>query len=168
MRLFAAVELSDEMKEELFRVITLLKESGTEGNFTLKSNMHLTLAFIGETPRVAEAKSALKSVSAESFVLRLLLLGSFGDILWAGTEKQPALFALADGVRESLCRGGFQIDEKPFRPHITIARSAVLPRGAQTPSLAPVSMRVSKITLMRSERIGGRLTYTPIETKELF
>ena len=48
MRLFAAIELSDEMKKALVRFQDSLKDAGVFGGYTKPDNLHLTLTFIGE------------------------------------------------------------------------------------------------------------------------
>lgn len=48
MRLFIAIQLSDEMKKALVACMHDLKKQGVEGNYVPAQNLHLTLAFIGE------------------------------------------------------------------------------------------------------------------------
>ena len=48
MRLFIAIQLSDEMKKALVACMHDLKKQGVEGNYVPVRNLHLTLAFIGE------------------------------------------------------------------------------------------------------------------------
>ena len=48
MRLFIAVQLSEDMRDEICRVQGDLQRMGVRGNYTLRENLHLTLAFIGE------------------------------------------------------------------------------------------------------------------------
>lgn len=59
MRLFTAITFDTSSKDRLSRHIAALKKSGAEGNFTRHDNLHLTLAFIGETERIAEAKASM-------------------------------------------------------------------------------------------------------------
>ena len=46
MRLFIAINLSDEMKNSLISAQKTMYDRGIRGNFTSEENMHLTLAFI--------------------------------------------------------------------------------------------------------------------------
>ena len=57
---------------------------------------------------------------------------------------------------------GFPLEKRPFRPHLTLARQVdpALPLAELLPA-GPFSTRVEEMHLMRSERLGGRLTYTP-------
>ena len=166
MRLFVAVELAPELKDALSDAIASLRSQGASANFTRRENMHLTLAFIGETPRLAEAKAALETVAALPFRIELQGSGAFGDLVWAGVRRNPDLDLLASRVRDALRGEGFRLDPKPFRPHITLARRLVC---AEKPSveLPRASAPVRDFVLMRSDRVDGRLVYTPVFRKTL-
>ena len=69
MRLFVALELEDRMKDALIEQMRALRPHTKQGRFSHRENLHLTLCFIGETGRVAQAKRALHRVQAEPFVL---------------------------------------------------------------------------------------------------
>lgn len=166
MRLFVAIELSEEIREALFSLITSLKQQGVDANFTRRDNMHLTLAFIGETPRLAEAKACVDAVDASPFKLELSGSGCFGDLMWVGTRRQPALDMLSQKVRRSLLSSGFAIDEKPFRSHITVARRLIC-EAKPSVFVPSAAMTVSEIVLMRSDRVNGRIVYTPVHRKAL-
>ena len=166
MRLFVAIEFSPEVKESLLKVISELKKQGASGNFTRSENLHITLAFIGETSRVAAAKACLERIDFTGFDLRIGGGGNFGDLYWVGIEKNPSLSALASFVRSELISAGFAIDEKPFKPHITVARRLSSPKPPRF-SAERKCMRVGEIILMRSDRINGKLVYTPVARKPL-
>ncbi len=166
MRLFVAIEFSNEVKEGLLKTISDLKSQGVIGNFTRSENLHVTLAFIGETSRAVAAKACLERIEFSGFELTVGGSGNFGDLYWVGIEKNPSLSALASVVRKELLSAGFAIDEKPFKPHITVARRL---SSANPPKVFTErrSMRVSEIVLMRSERINGKLVYAPVFRKRL-
>jgi 2'-5' RNA ligase len=53
--------------------------------------------------------------------LRLAGTGRFGPVIWAGLRGDvEALKAFREDVRVALEGAGFPIDERPFRPHLTI------------------------------------------------
>ena len=122
MRLFIAVELSEEMKNALRRAQDELCDHGVRGRFTPAENMHLTLAFIGEVPDAEPVLEALSKVSFTPFSLCLEGLGCFGDLWWAGMEASDALASLARTVRHALADAGVPFDRKRFSPHITLIR----------------------------------------------
>ena len=91
--------------------------------------MHLTLFFLGETERIGAVKEALATVQAAPVDLALVGAGTFPPghrqpprVLWAGVELPPALTTLHQQVTTVLTGIGFQAEERPFRPHITLAR----------------------------------------------
>lgn len=99
MRLFVALQLEDRMKDTLIQQIEAVRPHTKEGRFSHRENFHLTLSFIGETGRVAQAKRALHRVQAEPLVIATAGVGRFrrstGDILWEGVAENAQLEALA-------------------------------------------------------------------------
>lgn len=166
MRLFIAVNFTDSFQAALLDVIRQLQEHGATGNFTRRENLHLTLAFIGESNNVAAVQRTLERISIAPFSLQLGEAGQFNDLYWVGLKKSPPLARLAEFLRKDLLAQGFSIDRKPFRPHITIARQVQLDTPIHL-SVAPTAMDVERVSLMCSERVNGRLTYTELYAKKL-
>ncbi len=175
MRLFIAINFTDEMKEQLSGTIRHLKEYAVQGNFTRNENLHLTLAFIGETARVNEVKQAMNGIWAESFLLNISGLGKFrrdgGDIYWKGAEKTPELLSVYQQLFQVLTAMGFHLENREYKPHLTLGREVILQEGfdknAFEKEIPKMSMKVEKISLMKSERINGKLVYTEIYAKTL-
>lgn len=166
MRLFIAVHFSDEIRRNLLDAISSLRAQATSANFTRPENLHLTLAFIGETSNTAAVRRVMDAVAAEPLSLTVGGSGRFGDLWWAGVDKNPSLQKLADGLRDGLCGAGFDIDRRAFQPHVTLARRLVsdVPVRLSVPRAA---MTVSRVSLMSSERVNGRLVYTEIYGRAL-
>ena len=59
MRLFLAIQLSDEMKAALIESMHGLKKLGVKGRFIPARNLHLTLAFLGEYQDATPVKTVL-------------------------------------------------------------------------------------------------------------
>lgn len=169
MRLFVAVCLDASCKDMLCTAIAGLKGHACHGNFSRRDNLHLTLAFIGETNRLDAANQALGSIRAEPFTMELSSLGRFqrsgGDIWWMGVAKNDALSALQQQVAAALTKEGFSLEKRKFRPHLTLGREVVLEPGfhaeAFGKSLPPARLQVREIVLMESRRINGVLQYVP-------
>lgn len=166
MRLFVAVNFTPEFKKELLDAAAGLRKFCLDGNFTRPENLHLTLAFIGETRNISGAASAVAACSARPFDLAVGSFGQFRDLLWAGIDENPALKALAESIQAELRKRGFAIESRPFKPHITLARRVSLssPLCAKMPK---ASMTVRRVSLMESDRINGILTYSEISGKDL-
>jgi len=177
MRLFIAINLNDEIKDFLSEAIRELKKEASGGNFTSRDNLHLTLSFLGELnpEKVADVKAAMNRVKAEPFRLTFSGYGKFkrrgGDIHWAGVERSEALFSLQKQLAAELADAGFSLEEREYSPHLTLGREVRLSDPAADPYRAMPAegrtMNVSRISLMKSERIGGKLVYYEIYGKDL-
>ncbi|MBQ1013012.1 RNA 2',3'-cyclic phosphodiesterase [Micromonospora sp. M51] len=141
MRLFVAVHPSVEAVNHLGAQVARLRvgvaaAAGSNVRLADPAHLHLTLAFLGEvgSDRLVEVESAL-GLAAESFrdgrdaVPRLSLGGGgrFGrgrsTVLWVDLRgDMQALHDLAGLVRSRLRNARLPHDEKPFRPHLTVAR----------------------------------------------
>lgn len=168
MRLFAAVRPAGLSREVLEQALGALRRQG-RGTFPHPSDLHLTLAFLGETERVDAACSALDTLALSGrFLLTAEGLGRFGDTWWAGTAPCPALEALAASVRHALEEAGFSLEKKPFVPHITLARHYRPRRDGAAVTVPPVTWEVGKIELLASRPASpGSPRYTCIHTVRL-
>jgi 2'-5' RNA ligase len=175
MRLFIAINFSEIIKDKLCRIEENLKQNSLQGNFTLRENLHLTLVFIGETAKAGEVKQAMDAVRENKFALGMSGFGRFrrhrGDICWVAVEKANELTSLYKQLADNLAQAGFKPEGRDYTPHLTLGREVVLKDGFQAnefaKSIPDMSMNVEKISLMKSERVNGKLTYTEIYSKEL-
>lgn len=175
MRLFVAVLLEELIKDCLCDVIEEMRPYAVRGNFSRRENLHLTLAFLGETDRLDAAKQAIHRITGHSFSVQLNQLGRFrgrgGDLYWAGFEKSTELFSLQKNLVEQLADVGLVLEKRKYSPHLTLGRQIQFERGADIQRfqkvLRPLNMKVNKISLMSSERIQGRLTYTELDSQTL-
>lgn len=128
---FIAVPLPKEWKEELQVYMKELKSKYPFTRWVHPDDLHITLAFLGNMEESQKEKlvSLIMDVAAQhhSFSLNLNELGTFGNpqsprIFWLGIENCPSLNALRKDVYASCGEVGFQLDSRPFHPHITLAR----------------------------------------------
>lgn len=123
MRLFVAICFDEPCKDVLCAAIAGLKSHARQGNFSRRENLHLTLAFLGETNRLAAAKQALQSIHTEPFSIELAGLGCFqrsgSGLWWMGVAENKALAALQQQVVTALA--GFSLEKRAFRPHLTLS-----------------------------------------------
>lgn len=160
MRLFLAINLSDEMKDALLDVQNAMYDHGMRGNYTSEENMHLTLAFIGEYPDAEPVLEALSGVTFTPFELSLEGIGCFRDLWWAGIRDSVPLTAVSRRVRRALAEKGIPFDRKRFSAHITLLRRAS--GDASGVLMPPAMMTVNTISLMRSDRGRKGMIYTEI------
>jgi 2'-5' RNA ligase len=161
-RLFFAIWPQPEAREALARLAhDVARVAG--GKPVEAAKIHLTLAFLGP---VDDAGSALAHaiggrVGGTAFALALDRVGSFrrARVAWAGPSAlPPALESLESSLTRALRAAGFALEERPFNPHVTLARKAgaALPRA----SIEPIAMRCDALALVASE--GGR--YVTLES----
>ena len=175
MRLFISVNFNETVKRLICACIDCLKDCSARGNFTRSENLHLTLVFIGETSKVSEVKKAMEMVTAPPFELSLGGIGCFkrngGNVFWLGVRKSSSLFFLQRQLCSSLQKAGFSPEDREFRPHLTLGREVFLSDGFNRDDfekrIPPMNLTVSGISLMKSERIRGLLTYTELFSKPL-
>ncbi len=175
MRLFTAINFSGDTKNELFSAVERVRLLACGGSFTRRDNLHLTLAFIGETDRTDAVIQAMELVSAKPFVLSTGSAGCFkrdeGDLWWLGFEENSSLSALYLSVYGQLVRAGFSIDTRAYTPHLTLGRKVAFRgdfnRNEVGEVISPLKIKIDRISLMKSERIKGLLTYNEIYQKVL-
>ena len=160
MRLFIAIQLSEEMKASIIGKLHELKKNGVRGNYAPIQNLHLTLAFIGELKDVSDAEAAMQTIKYKPFRLSLSDMGTFGDTLWIGVKGNQGLNSLVRDVREALDSVGISYDKGKFVPHITIIRKVT--GNWKTGTSPKGEMMVKKISLMKSEEKDGKRVYTEI------
>jgi 2'-5' RNA ligase len=167
MRMFIAVNFDNDTRQKLFNIQSRLKMLGT-GSFSPTENLHLTLAFLGEVnpDRVSTIRKIMDEVNFHTLHLTFDRVGSFkrkdGDIWWAGLAQNYALSELQKDLIDELRKAGFPLEDRTFVPHITLARRVKLNKNVDKSALmeAPFSTTASTVSLMLSERINGKLTYT--------
>ena len=168
MRLFIAVNFNDDTKKGLLALRDELRAKSERGRFSAPENLHLTLAFLGESSadQAAAAKSAMDFAVFSPFSVIIDRVGRFkragGDIWWAGVRESKPLVGLQRGLTEKLITAGFTLDRRKYSPHITLGRE--IDTDLQPKMIEPIGETVNSIELMKSERIRGKLTYTAIHS----
>ena len=164
MRLFIAIQLSEDVKQHVADVQNAFRRQGVRGNYTPAENLHLTLAFIGEYGDPDGVLEAMETVRFSPFVLAMEKTGCFGDLWWTGFAESRELDRLVKNLRHTLADAGIPYDKKRFKAHCTILRKAVCAKGSgPLPiSAAPAGMRAERISLMQSTRGRHGMIYTEL------
>ncbi|GAA5785208.1 RNA 2',3'-cyclic phosphodiesterase [Chitiniphilus shinanonensis] len=166
-RLFVALALPQALRDALCGLRDRL-HAQAGGRVVPAGNLHLTLAFLGDTPtaRIGELLELLAHLPRHDFVFCIDRVGSFktgspkGCIVWVGGEAPPALLALKDELWAALRAGGFAFDAKRFKPHVTLLRDA---RPA-TETLAPLTWQAGPPRLYRSTPTPRGPRYEVVES----
>ncbi|MFD8591249.1 RNA 2',3'-cyclic phosphodiesterase [Streptomyces sp. NPDC059637] len=130
MRLFVAVTPPAPVLDELARRVGHLRElPGADGlRWFPRENWHLTTTFLGEVadPEREELEAALAAAAGRygPFGIALAGGGRFGDrTLWTDVEgDREVLVELAGAMDDAARACGVRIDDRPYRPHLTLAR----------------------------------------------
>lgn len=158
MRLFIAIQLSDEIKKALVACMHDLKKQGVEGNYVPAQNLHLTLAFIGEYDDPAKVRKVIGSVPLPQIRLSISGKGNFGNLLWAGVKGNQKLKTYVKDLRAALKEAQIPFDDNKFIPHITLIRKTVAKKPYEV-HLSKAEMTVEKVSLMKSEMKNGKVVY---------
>ena len=144
-------------------------------------NLHLTVRFLGDTPPdlVPDVALAVRDALAGSLAFDVILAGAGAfpaarkpRALWLGIERGAAeLGALADALNPALEPLGWPPDDRPYRPHLTVARldSASIAQGAAAADALraattgwSVAFPAVTAVLYRSHLGGGPPRYEPL------
>ena len=158
MRLFIALQLSEEMKKTLVACMHDLKKQGVEGNYVSAQNLHVTLAFIGEYEDPSKVKAVMERVPFHEFRMTLSEKGNFGNTLWIGVKGNQKLKSYVRELRAALKENGIPCDNDEFIPHITLIRKSSARKPYQA-HLTKTEMMVKKASLMKSVQKNGAVVY---------
>ncbi|RST76450.1 RNA 2',3'-cyclic phosphodiesterase [Siminovitchia acidinfaciens] len=170
---FFAMTLPDDVKAHLSKISERLKVDFPFKSWVHREDYHITLAFLGNADqrRLAEAASNVKGAlkDCQSFQVALNQAGTFGRtdsprILWVNTTESSSLSGVRDKVFTACERAGFELETRPFKPHITLARKwtgqGVFQSLSVKESLAPL-LPGSIFTLEEATLYRTRLDRTP-------
>jgi RNA 2',3'-cyclic 3'-phosphodiesterase len=172
-RLFVALELPAAVRADLAAFGHAAAERDRALRPVAQDAMHLTLAFLGHRPpeEIDPARAAVRAVDAAAPALAL------GDPLWLSPRRPHVLtIALedADGTLATLRADvvarladalPWTPEERPFRPHITVARvrREARPRRRDMPDRPRASFAGEAIVLYRSHLGGGPARHEALE-----
>ena len=165
LRLFVALWPPDDVRDALFGWARACHAT-CRGRLVRRENLHVTLAFLGETARarLPELAAILAQVRAPQFDLVLDRLGYWphNRIVYGGTSAMPpALVALAAGLGSRLRDAGFRGDDRPYVAHVTLLRHAQ--RGPEDTRVEPVAWHVGELVLVESLRTDSGQDYRPLQ-----
>lgn len=163
MRLFFALWPDERTRAQLAQL-----QNGITGRKTRPSNLHITLAFLGEQPEFS--LPILQHIVDELVVPDMSLvidqLGYFARqrIAWAGMRQAPeSLFGLQQALCVALEQGGIAFDHRnAFKPHITLARDAAAPELAE---IEPIVWRARQVSLVHSTMEPAGISYRVLTSR---
>ena len=132
MRLFVGIPLGESVARELSKLTEQLKGSlgglnRNELKWSAEAGWHITLQFLGKTtePQYVCVVSGLRRIVTPPFSIQLDPPGFFQrvGVFFAAVRVSEELLGLQQRVTAATGPCGFESEERPYHPHITLARS---------------------------------------------
>ena len=161
MRVFTAIKLPLEVKNELYRVQKLINPGLAKIKWVPKKNLHLTLKFIGDVDNFEEIHDKLKGIEIIPFLARLGDFGTFPNllnvkVLWADLVPHKKIIELQQEIDSELL--GFTNEYQMFSPHLTLGRIKKIKKVNEFHklirndiSIKPIEFEVNSFQLMQSK-----------------
>lgn len=177
MRIFFAIDLNKETKDILHAALHPLRSQHESIRWSKPENLHVTLQFLQEVKiedipdmlnHVREELSDFKEFNLKIGALELFPNVTHPKVLSLHVEPQDILTDLSIRIGKGIVTNGYDIEKRPFRGHITLAKITrpFALEQIEIPMLK--NMFVKEVTLFQSEpsREGSR--YTPLAIIKLF
>jgi 2'-5' RNA ligase len=127
MRLFAGIPLGVRVVDELAAISMLLQADGDGLRWAAPQSWHITLQFLGNANQQQYecVADGLRGLRLRPVSIELESVGCFdrAGIFFAGVKLAPELLGLQQRVTAATSLCGFVSEERPYRPHVTLARS---------------------------------------------
>lgn len=181
-RVFCAIELPTEVRVRAAEHAARLRERATNvrASWPRAENLHLTLKFLGEIERsrVEELSNAATRAVQNTRPFNLIIEGAGAfptrgvpRVIWLGIkDSSDGLSRLQSNLEAECVNIGFPREERPFHPHLTLARIRA-PQGArelarlhQETGFEAIEFNVTELSVMRSELGPGGSRYTGISS----
>lgn len=119
-----------KIKDSILEFQKSIVNSGCDLKLVEPANIHITLVFLGEISkeRVEMIQQEMAEVKFKPFEVELKGAGAFPslnriNVIWIGIQKgEKELSEIFSQLESRLRKTGFQLDNRGFSPHITIAR----------------------------------------------
>lgn len=186
MRLFFAVTLPPAVAARVADLQRALERAASARGlrWTKPGQAHFTLKFLGDQPdeSVGALSDAARQAAqgAAGFSIALEKLGAFPDaarprVLWIGVGTGAAeMSSLAGRLDALLADKGFAKDDRPFSPHLTLARIKTRAEGLVAARMIEVGpkdevarFRASGFALMQSVSTSDGVKYVQLESFDL-
>jgi len=168
-KLFFALWPDDDVRLRVARhAIELAREA--HGRATRAESLHMTLSFLGQIPdeRIPELEACAQSVFARPFNFELNRAACFtrAGVAWLGSMEPPQeLFDLQTILQAEMVAEDFRVDERPFMPHVTVARGIQI--GLPLRDIPPILWAARSFCLVKAATEPNGAHYEVINTWKL-
>ncbi len=158
-RAFIAMPLPDTLHQQLELLVSELKHAGVSGvRWVPLTNIHLTLKFLGDITEL-QRKNLTERLTAivQQFSPINITIGGIGAfpnprrarVVWVGVQAPAQLARLQQLVENEAAEAGIPPEEKPFSPHLTIARGTKYATQTELERLAAALVKLEKFDIGR-------------------
>ena len=128
-------------------------------------NLHLTLLFLGHQPTSQipllsqQASQVVEALALPPFAIRLDRLGLFpkARVAWMAPSQPPErLLQLEAQLRQAVIALGIPVEERPYRPHVTLLRKC---QAVTTAEVSPVELCANALHLYESRSTPDGVRY---------
>lgn len=128
MRLFVAIPMTQAATHQLSAAVDRMRRrpDAQELRWSPPESWHITLQFLGnvDSEEFACLLQQLREVQAQAVRIVPEKIGAFGraGVLHAAVTPAPELLELEKQVTAATARCGFGCEDRPYHPHLTLAR----------------------------------------------
>jgi 2'-5' RNA ligase len=171
VRAFVALELDARLREAIGELQARLRPRLGGIRMTRPEGIHLTLRFLGDTsPAQVETLRPLLAAAAAACPpaeVRVGGLGTFPErgsprVLWLGLDVPPTIHELQRACERAALSAGFEREERPFQPHLTLGRWRERAPRPDLPAAELGTTRIETLILFESDLRPGGAVYAPL------
>ena len=181
LRTFLAIDLPSSLQSAVGQNIRAIQRELPGLSWSKPGNLHVNLKFLGDTTesQVDQIRQAVEPAISHvsSFNLEIKGFGAFPDnraprVLWIGLGGAlDNLTTLAECIGNAVVPLGFPQEDRPFRPHLTVARvkkdhravgGALDTLGVLTDPFVCGPLPVERVTLFKSDLRPTGPVYTKL------
>ncbi|MFQ6617517.1 MAG: RNA 2',3'-cyclic phosphodiesterase [Fidelibacterota bacterium] len=183
IRSFIAVEVPENIRNDISKLVSKLKDLDLAIRWVPVDNIHLTLKFLGDVEEkvISEISWILERVSKRYSPFNLYIEGAgvfpgfrAPRVIWFGVRMEDStLLDLVRDLENELALLGFKKEKRPFSPHLTLGRvkqpggmERLKPaiQGLEVPS---TQFLVKEVLLMKSTLTPKGSIYSTLQRKSL-
>jgi 2'-5' RNA ligase len=174
---FIAIPLPADLQTKLVALQQRFRHLHLEASWVREAGFHLTLKFLGDVDSrlIGSITTSMAAVTRQyqPFSLTLSRVGVFPNessprVLWVGVQDPSGLLQRVQGSIEGhLAELGYPLDDRPFAPHLTLARLKRVPQRGQFLGVLKASreevvgkLEVDRIELVESQLLPSGARYT--------
>jgi len=178
-RSFIAVDLSGEIRQAVAAVQNELRRATKDVRWVASHGIHLTLKFLGDIdPAFVETIAARMHEAVDGirpFPVTIRGIGGFPNlrnprVLWVGVQDQSEfLHTVHTRLEQGLMGVGFEPENRPFHPHLTLGRVKIRQVRGPFSELAETmknrylgDLTIDEIILFRSQLKPSGAEYTKL------